>query len=44
MFVPNPYDRKNRNMKELKNSKSKIDNMLILMFNDFYMRSELKKR
>lgn len=43
MFVPNPYERKYRNMKEVKVNKSKEEDMLNLMFIDFYMRTELKK-
>lgn len=44
MFVPNPYERKHRNMKEAKKNKSKEEDMLNLMFIDFYMRTELKKQ
>lgn len=44
MFVPNPYDRKYRNVKEPKNNKSKLENMLSLMFSNFYMRKDLKKK
>lgn len=43
MFIPNPYERKYRNMNEIELNKSKEEVMINLMFIDFYMRTELKK-